>query len=104
PPARAGAAGESFAFEAGKGPRGSASDGARGQLSGTEPPTDQLRTARCEQSEKSDPKTLCPTPGTTRTCPRGNSFATAVAAAVGVRLSKPPERASIGTSGGGPGA
>src|SRR5919201_6985953 len=46
--------------------------------------------------------TLCPTPGTTTRCPCGNNAVTAAASAVGVRKSRPPLNASIGTFGRGP--
>ena len=48
--------------------------------------------------------TLCPTPGTSISRPCGNCETTASAFDVGVRMSKPPLSAIIGTLGSGPGA
>src|SRR5438445_1488144 len=61
------------------------------------------RRERCEQKEASAPVTLCPTPGTSINLPWGNCETTARAFVVGVRRSKPPLIASIGTFGSGPG-
>ena len=47
--------------------------------------------------------TLCPTPGTTSNFPCGNWSTTISAFATGVRRSKPPSIATIGTFGSGPG-
>src|SRR5438067_7056773 len=58
---------------------------------------------RCEQKGASAPVTLCPTPGTSINLPCGNCETTARAFVVGVRRSKPPLIASIGTFGNGPG-
>jgi len=63
--------------------------------------TERVRVA---QPDGSTVSTLCPTPGTTVTCPCGNCEITETAFAVGVRMSRLPERASTGTSGKGPAA
>src|SRR6266516_6544417 len=74
----------------------------RGHADGTTPPLIQARTERAAQSEKSAVTVLWPTPGTTSSFPCGNWATTLAALAVGVRMSKPPLTASIGTSGSGP--
>ena len=66
-------------------------------------PRIQLRTKFWEQPDTSAVVTLWPTPGTTSNLPCGNWRSTAIALATGVRMSKPPSIAIIGTLGRGPG-
>src|SRR5579885_960023 len=73
-----------------------------GQLLGTAPPSIHVRTAFTAQPDGSAVTVLCPTPGTTSRCPCGKRATTEAAPAVGVRMSKPPLTASIGTFGNGP--
>src|SRR6059058_1280451 len=86
---------------------GSAGTGAtsafgRAHCCGTVPPLSQSWTARAAQPEGSASTVSCPIPGTTTTRACGKRAATVSAPAVGVRMSKPPLIASMGTFGSGP--
>src|SRR5579862_1065539 len=74
----------------------------RGHALGGTLPRIHVRTALIAQPDGSAVVVLCPTPGTTTRWPCGNRETTDCAPAVGVRMSKPPLTASIGTSGSGP--
>src|SRR5262245_8556423 len=86
----------------GSAPIGATNGAERGHCAETGPPVIQMRTDWSAQPDGSAVTVLWPTPGTTSSWPCGKRETTDRAPSVGVRMSKPPLIASMGTSGNGP--